>query len=139
MSVLKRVVNILVMLYVLLALLFIFSPATRDTFASALGLTTNNTFNASQSFSNLATFYNTLFITGLVLLVLELLVENLYSVALQRDVTRQESKINELKAKLYDYQITQRDRDFQQRGTTTAPAAPTTSHPAPGADNRPIL
>ncbi|MGY2133696.1 hypothetical protein ACW9KT_15820 [Hymenobacter sp. HD11105] len=113
----KRLVNVLVMVYLLLALLFILTPASRDLIMSSVGL--NN---------DLATFYNTMFIIGAVLLALELLVENLYNVALQRDVTRQTGKVNELKARLYDHQMEQRDRELQQRPVTTAaPVAPATA------------
>ncbi|MCB2409550.1 hypothetical protein [Hymenobacter lucidus] len=118
---LKRLVTILVMVYLLLALLFVFSPAARDTFAS--------TFNLSGD-AGLATFYNTLFIVGAVLLALQLITENMDSALLRRETNVLNGKINELKAKLYDQQIDQRERDFQQRTvttattTTTAPVAP---------------
>ena len=59
-----------------------------------------------------------MFIIGVVLLALELIVENLYNVTLQRDLTRQASKVNELKARLYDHQMEQRDRDLQARPVT---------------------
>ncbi|UOR04291.1 hypothetical protein MUN82_15250 [Hymenobacter aerilatus] len=120
---LKRLTTILVMIYLLLALLFIFSPAARDTFASSIGLGTEP-----------SAFYYTLFVTGVVLLAALLLVENIDSVLLRRSVTQQEGKINELKARLYDHQIEQRERDFQQRpgtvpGTTTYPDTPLTPTP----------
>ncbi|MCB2378912.1 hypothetical protein LGH70_15025 [Hymenobacter sp. BT635] len=118
---LKRLVTILVMVYLLLALLFIFSPATRDTFASA--------FNLSGP-EGLATFYNTLFIVGAVLLALHLITENMDSALLRRETTALNGKINELKAKLYDQQIDQRERDFQQRAATTAvPVTPVATTP----------
>jgi len=141
---LKRFINIIAMVYLLLALLFIFSPATRDTFASALGLNTAATIGNPDSAYNLATFYNTLFITGLVLLGLELLVENLNSLGLHRDISRHENKINELKAKLYDHQMEQRDRDLQRRAVSTPPPADPVSHTPifpqsdPGLANAPI-
>jgi hypothetical protein len=112
----KRLVNVVVMVYLLLALLFILMPASRDFMMSSMGL----------SGDNLDVFYNTMFIIGAVLLALELIVENLYNVALKRDLSRQEGKVNELKARLYDHQMEQRDRDLQARPVTTAaPAAPT--------------
>ncbi|OUJ71619.1 hypothetical protein [Hymenobacter crusticola] len=141
---LKRIINIVAMVYLLLALLFVFSPATRDTFASALGLNTASTIGNPDSAYHLATFYNTLFIIGLVLLGLELLAENVNSLALQRDITRHENKINELKAKLYDHQMEQRDRDLQRRSVTTPPTVEPTSHSPmfpqsdPGLANAPI-
>ncbi|TGE14829.1 hypothetical protein [Hymenobacter elongatus] len=152
----KRLVTILVMVYLLLALLFVFSPAARDTFASA--------FNLSGD-AGLATFYNTLFLVGAVLLGLQLVVENLDSALLRRETAALNGKINELKAKLYDHQLDQREREFQQRpaptpttvGATTiyqsapvpAPAMPTSTpahdveHPTfpqsdPGLMNAPV-
>lgn len=157
---LKRIINIVAMVYLLLALLFVFSPATRDTFASALGLNTTVTVGNPNSAYNLATFYNTLFVVGLVLLGLQLIVENLNSLSLHRDIARHENKINELKAKLYDHQMEQRDRDVQRRtvaapvSTTSAPLFPQSDPglanapiekpnsiipPAPGRDNRSTL
>ncbi|SMB87282.1 hypothetical protein SAMN00120144_1526 [Hymenobacter roseosalivarius DSM 11622] len=113
----KRLVNVVVMVYLLLALLFILMPASRDFMMSSMGLSGD---------LGLATFYNTMFVIGAVLLALELIVENLYNVALKRDLSRQEGKVNELKARLYDHQMEQRDRDLQARPVTTAaPAAPT--------------
>lgn len=129
---LKRLVTILVMVYLLLALLFIFSPAARDTFASAIGLGAEP-----------ATFYNTLFVTAVVLLGLHLLTENLDSALLRRTVSQREGKINELKARLYDQQIELRERDFQQRpgvatGTTTYPDDTLTTAPPPVDATRPV-
>ncbi|MBC6613129.1 hypothetical protein H8B15_19555 [Hymenobacter sp. BT507] len=134
---LKRLTTILVMVYLLLALLFIFSPAARDTFASAIGLGTEP-----------ATFYNTLFIVAVVLLAALLLVENLDSTVLRRQIGQLEGKINELKARLYDHQLEQRERDFQQRpgtvpGTTTYPdeivMTPTPGAPVGSIPRRPVF
>jgi hypothetical protein len=100
--------------YLLLALLFILMPASRDFMMSSMGLSGD---------LGLATFYNTMFVIGAVLLALELIVENLYNVALKRDLSRQEGKVNELKARLYDHQMEQRDRDLQARPVTAAPPA----------------
>jgi hypothetical protein len=139
---LKRIVNIVAMVYLLLALLFVFSPATRDTFASAMGLNTASTIGNPSSAYNLATFYNTLFIIGLVLLGLELLVENLHTLGLHRDISRHEGKVNELKAKLYDHQMEQRDRELQQRSVTTSTVvtpAPVTPAPAASASPSPMF
>ncbi|QNE38067.1 hypothetical protein F1C16_00090 [Hymenobacter sp. NBH84] len=134
---LKRLTTILVMVYLLLALLFIFSQAARDTFASAIGLGTEP-----------AAFYYTLFVTGVVLLAALLIVENIDSVLLRRSVTQHEGKINELKARLYDHQLEQRERDFQQRpgtvpGTTTYPdeivMTPTPGAPVGSIPRRPVF
>lgn len=121
MLVLKRLVTILVMVYVLLALLLILSPGSRD------GLM------AVTAGTNETGFYYALFITGAVLLTLQLITENLDSVMLRRDVAAREGKINELKARLYDQQMEQRDREIQHRAalaSAAAPAAPTTPAPA---------
>ncbi|UOQ54621.1 hypothetical protein [Hymenobacter cellulosivorans] len=123
---LKRIVTVLVMVYLLLALLFIFSPATRDTFASTFNLTGPE---------GLTAFYYTLFIIGAILLALHLITENMDSALLRRETTVLNGKINELKAKLYDHQIDQREREFQQRTVTTttsaAPVTPVAPAPAP--------
>ncbi|QDA59652.1 hypothetical protein [Hymenobacter jejuensis] len=106
---LKRLVTILVMVYLLLALLLILSPPVRDTFVSTFGLN-----------GDLATFYNTLFVIGAVLLGLQLITENIDSVMLRREIAAHQGKVNELKARLYDQQMEQRERDIQQRSTATA-------------------
>ncbi|GAB2463278.1 hypothetical protein GCM10011375_15390 [Hymenobacter qilianensis] len=120
----KRLVNVVVMVYLLLALLFMLMPASRDFMMSSMGLSGD---------LGLATFYNTMFVIGAILLALELIVENLYNVALKRDLSRQEGKVNELKARLYDHQMEQRDRDLQARPVTTSapanPARPVTTAP----------
>lgn len=116
------------MVYLLLALLFILTPASRDLIMSSVGL--NN---------DLAAFYYTMFVIGTILLALELVVENLYNVALQRDVTRQTGKINELKARLYDHQMEQRDRDLQQRPATVAAPANPARTATPVEPSAPIL
>jgi len=111
MLVFKRLVTILVMLYILLALLLMFSPGSRD------GLM------AVTAGSNVIGFYYTLFIIGVILLALQLITENLDSTLLRRDVASREGKINELKARLYDQQLEHRN---------SAPGAPrtgTTVHP----------
>jgi hypothetical protein len=86
--------------------------------------------------------YYALFIAGVVLLGLQLITENLDSVLLRREVATHAGKINELKAKLYDQQATQREREIQQRagtGTTTlppvVPAAPAYTERAPDAEH----
>ncbi|GAA4377822.1 hypothetical protein GCM10023186_13390 [Hymenobacter koreensis] len=111
------------MVYLLLALLFIALPGTRDSVQSMFG-------------GERADFWFTMTVIGTVLLLLELLVENVNSVAMRRDITRHESKVNELKAKLYDHQIDQRDRDVRPGNTTAVPStyahsAPTFTPPAP--------
>ena len=93
---LKRIVTVAVMIYLLLALLFILAPAVRTTFAD-MGSGLSNPEKERQ-------FYYTMFVIGAALLALHLLTENLDSMLLRRAVSQHEGKINELKAKLYDQQ-----------------------------------
>jgi len=93
---LKRIVTVAVMVYLLLALLFIMAPAVRT---SVMGMGTGLSAMEQER-----QFYYTLFLIGAVLLALHLLTENMDSLLLRRTVTQHENKINELKAKLYDQQ-----------------------------------
>ena len=93
---LKRIVTVAVMVYLLLALLFVLAPAVRTTFVDmGAGL---------SALEKEREFYHVLFLIGAGLLTLHLLTENLDSVMLRRTVSQNEGKINELKAKMYDYQ-----------------------------------
>lgn len=110
---LKRIVTVAVMVYLLLALLFVLAPAVRTTVMDmGTGL---------SELEKERSFYNTLFLIGAGLLALHLITENLDSVLLRRSVSQHENKINELKAKLYDQ---------QQRGA--APAAVPTARTVDG-------
>lgn len=127
MLVLKRLVTILVMVYVLLALLLVLSPGSRD----GLMAVTAGTGNAVG-------FYYVLFVVGAVLLTLQLITENLDSTLLRRDISAREGKINELKARLYDQQMEQRGAapGATRTGTTVhpegyVPPAPLNPRPAP--------
>ena len=102
---LKRIVTVAVMIYLLLALLFILVPAVRTSVAD-MGAGLSVPEKERQ-------FFYVMFVIGTVLMALHLLTENLDSVLLRRTVTQHEGKINELKAKLYD----------QQQRSSTAPAA----------------
>ena len=102
---LKRIVTVAVMIYLLLALLFILVPAVRT---SVMGMG-----SGLSAIEQERQFFYVLAVIGAVLMALHLLTENLDSVLLRRTVTQHESKINELKAKLYDQ---------QQRGNVSAPA-----------------
>ncbi|GAB2949537.1 hypothetical protein GCM10027048_13280 [Hymenobacter coalescens] len=103
------------MIYLLLALLFVVTSGARDAMMSM--------FNSSREY-----FWYALFLIGAGLLLLQLLTENAYTVALRRNMLGYETKINELKAKLYDHQLEQRDRDLRTVGGTTVPRP----EPAPG-------
>ena len=84
MGTLKKIVNILVMLYLVVAALIFL-----------------DILNVGQS-SN-PTFYTNFFIAGAALMLLELVVENLYVMSLKRSQGQTQNKINELKASLYDH------------------------------------
>ena len=93
---LKRIVTVAVMVYLLLALLFILVPAVRTSVAD-MGAGLSVPEKERQ-------FFYVMFVIGTVIMALHLLTENLDSVMLRRTVTQHEGKINELKAKLYDQQ-----------------------------------
>jgi len=93
---LKRIVTVAVMIYLLLALLFILAPAVRS---SVMGMGSGLSVIEQER-----QFFYVMFVIGAVVMALQLLTENLDSVLLRRSVTQHESKINELKAKLYDTQ-----------------------------------
>ncbi|SFQ41728.1 hypothetical protein [Hymenobacter arizonensis] len=93
---LKRIVTVAVMVYLLLALLFVLAPAVRT---SVMGMGTG-----LSALEQERQFYYTMFVVGAVLLALHLITENLDSVLLRRSVSQHEMRINELKAKLYDLQ-----------------------------------
>lgn len=103
------------MVYLLLALLFFLFPAVRSSVAGLNG--------SGSAVDDERSFFYVLAIIGAVVLALELVVENLDSSLLRREVGKQDSKINELKAKLYD---------THQPATSTASAAthsPSVSYP----------
>ncbi|MBO2012068.1 hypothetical protein [Hymenobacter negativus] len=110
---LKRIITVAVMIYLLLALLFILAPAVRS---SVMGMGPGLSVIEQER-----QFFYVMFIIGAVLLALHMVTENLDSVLLRRSVSQHEGKINELKAKLYD---------TQQRAT--APAAMPTSRTVDG-------
>ena len=95
---LKRFVTVVVMVYLLLFLLFLLVPSVR---ASVAGL--GDALSDAERERN---FFYTLSIIGALVLAVQLVVENLDSSLLRRSVARQDGKINELKAKLYDGQQT---------------------------------
>ena len=101
----KKVVNILVMLYLVAATLIY------------LGI-----LNVGQD-SNPG-FYTGFFVVGGILMLLELIVENLYIATLKRGHGQTLHKINELKASLYDHQ-----QQIQELRNRQAPEATTASQP----------
>ena len=102
---LKRIVTVAVMIYLLLALLFVLVPAVRS---SVMGIG-----SGLSAIEQERQFFYVMFVIGAVIMALHLLTENLDSVMLRRTVTQHEGKINELKARLYDQ---------QQRTSITPPA-----------------
>ena len=102
---LKRIVTVAVMIYLLLALLFILAPAVRS---SVVGMGSGLSVLEQER-----QFFYVMFVIGAIILALQLITENLDSTLLRRAVNQHEGKINELKARLYD---------TQQR--TTAPVIP---------------
>ncbi|RSK23843.1 hypothetical protein [Hymenobacter metallilatus] len=128
---LKRLVTILVMVFLVLALLVLLIPSVQSSFASMAG--------APES------LYFGLFVAAVVLLGLQLITENLDSVLLRRDVAAREGKINELKARLYDHQLEQqrtaeRPPVVPRTGVTTYPEphAPVFPESDPSLPNAPI-
>ena len=93
---LKRIVTVAVMVYLLLALLFILAPAVRST-VTGMGSGLSVIEQERQ-------FFYVMFVIGAIVLTLQLITENLDSTLLRRAVNQHEGKINELKAKLYDTQ-----------------------------------
>ena len=95
---LKRFVSVVVMVYLLLALLFLLVPSVRASVAD-LGTALSEVERNRDFFQLLATI-------GAVILAVHLVVENLDSSLLRRNVAKQDGRINELKAKLYDHHQT---------------------------------
>jgi hypothetical protein len=91
---LKRIVTVAVMVYLLLALLFLLLPAVRSSVAGLGG--------SGSLVDDERNFFYVLSFIGVVVLALHLITENIDSSVLRRTVGQQDSKINELKAKLYD-------------------------------------
>ena len=119
---LKRIVTVAVMVYLLLALLFILAPSVRST-VTGMGSGLSVIEQERQ-------FFYVMFVVGAVVMALQLITENMDSSLLRRTVTKNEGKINELKAKLYDHQqrttapVVQGSRTID--GRITEPAIPST-------------
>jgi len=94
---LKRIVTVVVMVYLLIALLFLLFPALRTSISDTMG-------NGAPGPYQERDFFIMLTWIGVVVLGLHLVVENLDSTLLRRNVAQQDNRINELKAKLYDVQ-----------------------------------
>ena len=114
---LKRFVSVVVLVYLLLAVLFLLVPSVRSSVAE-LGSGTNQTED----------FFRALAWIGVGVLGLQFVIENLDSALLRRSVSSQDDKINELKARLYDHQQKADSRPVPQ-APPPAPAPPITSYP----------
>jgi hypothetical protein len=101
----KKIVNVLVMLYLVAAALIY------------LGI-----LNVGQDAN--PGFYTNFFLVGGVLMLVELLVENMYIMSLKRGHLQTQQKINELKASLYDHK--QEIQDMRTRQAEVAAVAATT-------------
>ena len=95
----KKFINIVVMLYLVVAALIY------------LGI-----LNVGQA-SN-PDFYTTFFLVGGAIMLLELIIENLYIMSLKRGQVHTQHKINELKAQLYDHK--QELQNIKKRQTEEA-------------------
>ncbi|MBT2557839.1 hypothetical protein J7E24_08585 [Hymenobacter sp. ISL-91] len=119
---LKRLVTILVMLFLVLALLILLLPSVQTSFVGMAG--------SAES------LYYTLLAAAVALLGLHLLTENLDSTLLRREMAASDRKINELKARLYDNQLEQqraaeRPPITPRTGVTTYPDQPLQPQPDP--------
>lgn len=111
---LKRIVTVAVMVYLLIALLFLLFPAVRASVAS-VGSGAPGPYQERD-------FFMMLCWVGVVILGLHLITENIDSTLLRRNVAQQDNRINELKAKLYDVQT-------PATRPGTAPVAPAVAYP----------
>jgi hypothetical protein len=113
---LKRIVTVLALVYLLLALLILFFPFVRNSTVSIF-----SAYSLPMEINMLLGFtWASVFIMGLLLVF-----ENLDSGLLRRSASKQEQKINELKAQLFD----------TQKALAAAPTISTAPgiSPAPGA------
>jgi hypothetical protein len=114
---LKRIVTVAVMVYLLIALLFLLFPALRTSISGTMG-------NGAPGPYQERDFFILLTWIGVAVLALHLITENLDSTLLRRSVAQQEARVNELKAKLYDAQ-----QPAVRPVATSAVADPAVSYP----------
>jgi type III secretory pathway component EscU len=112
METLKKIVNILVMIYLVLAVLIYLDILN-------LGQNTN------------PGFYTNFFVAGGFLMLLELIVENIYIMTVKRGFVHHQNKINELKASLYDQKQELQDLKNKHTEEITAIKAAQVQHPKP--------
>jgi hypothetical protein len=90
---LKKLLNILVMAYLLVAFLFLLRILSVSKFVALFDMTDN------------AEFFNRMLWMGAILLLAELIVENTYIATLKRGLEKEHRQITELKAQLYDQRL----------------------------------
>ncbi|WP_205503440.1 hypothetical protein [Rufibacter psychrotolerans] len=118
METLKKAVNILVMVYLLIAFLFLLRILSVSKFVMLFDLATH------------ADFYNRLLWVGAVLLLAELLVENAYIALLKRDLDRERRQHTDLKAKHTEWKARHYDQQIKAAGAPLIPEpAPASSSP----------
>ncbi|MBA9079330.1 MULTISPECIES: hypothetical protein [Rufibacter] len=93
METLKKIINIAVMAYLIIALLFLLRILSVDKFVALFDM------------ADAAAFYRRLLWAGVLLLLAELLVENAYIATLKRGLALEHRQLTELKAKLYDQRL----------------------------------
>lgn len=126
MGTLKKIVNVIVMLYLVAAVLIYLDVLN-------VGQDTNSNF------------YPSFFLAGGIIMLLELIIENLYIVSLRRGHVHTQNKINELKALLYDHK--QELQDIRKKKVddhvtvTTVPVEPVVKPvtPAPAPETNVIV
>ncbi|WP_181307782.1 hypothetical protein [Rufibacter sp. XAAS-G3-1] len=113
----KKFLNILVMVYLLIAFLFLLRILSVSKFVALFDLAHD------------AAFYNRLLWVGAVLLLAELLVENMYIATLKRSLERERRQVSQLKSQYYDQQMAFKTQRYDQQMKT--PAAPPVPDPVP--------
>src|SRR5688572_14422068 len=111
---LRKITNILVILFLVFAVLVLFNI-----------ISTSN-LDATFSSFNPENFYKTIFVIGAELLLLYLLLSNMSMLALKREKVVLNNKITELKASLYD----KKEETIRQQPREDRPAGPTTPNPS---------
>ena len=121
----KNIVNILVVLYLVFAALVLFD---------IVGVTY---YDANFTRFNPENFFYILFIIGAFIMLLKLITDLLYTAALKRERAQDHTKINKLKAEIYDLKQEVRTSTT----STTAPVKPITdpNHTLPPATEYPTM
>ncbi len=124
MGTIKKLVNVVVMLYLIAAVLIYF-----------------DVLNVGQNTNPI--FYPNFFLAGGIIMLVELITENLYIMTLKRGHVHTQNKINELKALLYDHK--QEIQDIRKKkaddhiANTSVTSAPVTKPVTPAPDANVIV